>query len=124
MRKEEADPDTRLAGTQALYNALAFVKKNFDNETERNYIMQTVCEGTQCDKQEVKVIAYECIVQIAELYYDKLPQYMPALYQLTLAAIQKATSETEVRAPSPAAGGTRALRVPCRRRAATRPPPV
>ena len=47
MRKEEADPDTRLAGTQALYNALAFVKKNFDNETERNYIMQTVCETTQ-----------------------------------------------------------------------------
>ena len=96
MRKEEADPDTRLAGTQALYNALAFVKKNFDNETERNYIMQTVCETTQCDaKKEVKVAAYECLVQIAELYYDKLPQYMSALYQLTLAAIQKAINDQE-----------------------------
>ena len=50
MRKEETDPDTRLAGTQALYNALAFVKKNFDNETERNYIMQTVCETTQAER--------------------------------------------------------------------------
>ena len=34
-------------------------------------------------------------MQIAELYYDKLPQYMSALYQLTLAAIQKATMEQE-----------------------------
>ena len=56
MRKEETDPDTRLAGTQALYNALAFVKKNFDNETERNYIMQTVCEGTQAERKDRKSV--------------------------------------------------------------------
>jgi importin subunit beta-1 len=34
-------------------------------------------------------------VQIAELYYDKLPAYMPALYQLTLSAIQQTTAEAE-----------------------------
>ena len=62
MRKEEADPDTRLAGTQALYNALAFVKKNFDNETERNYIMQTVCETTQAERSDIRNAAYECVV--------------------------------------------------------------
>lgn len=60
--------------------------------------MQTVCEGTQAERKEIKVTSYECIVQIAELYYDKLPPYMPALYQLTLAAIQKSTSGEEVRA--------------------------
>jgi len=95
MRKEELNMDVRLAGTNALLNALEFVKSNFENEFERNYIMQTVCEGTQAERKDVKVAAYECIVQIAELYYDKLPQYMPALYQLTLAAIQKATAEQE-----------------------------
>ena len=96
MRKEETNLDVRLAGTQALYNALEFVKSNFENDMERNFIMQTVCETTQCDqKKEVKVAAYECLVQIAELYYDKLPHYMSALYQLTLAAIQKATIDQE-----------------------------
>ena len=96
MRKEEPNLEVRLAGTTALSNALEFVKTNFENEVERNYIMQTVCETTQCDtKKEVKVAAYECLVQIAELYYDKLPQYMSALYQLTLAAIQKATMDQE-----------------------------
>lgn len=78
MRKEETDPEVRLAGTRALLNALAFVKKNFDNETERNYIMQTVCETTQADKSEIRLVAYECIVSIAETYYDLLPQYMQA----------------------------------------------
>ncbi len=95
MRREEANQDVRLAGTQALLNALGFVKANFENEHERNYIMQTVCETTQAERKDVKVAAYECIVNVAELYYDKLPQYMPALYQLTLAAIQKAVNEPD-----------------------------
>merc|ERR1719238_2714533 len=95
MRKEEPNLDVRLAGTNALFNALEFVKVNFENEQERNYIMQTVCEGTQAERKDVKVAAYECIVQIAELYYDKLPSYMPAIGQLTLTAIQKATTDHE-----------------------------
>lgn len=90
MRKEETNQDVRLAGTTALLNALEFVKSNFEKEHERNYIMQTVCETTQAERKDVKVAAYECIVHIAELYYDRLAQYMPALYQLSLAAIQKA----------------------------------
>ena len=95
MRKEEPNLDVRLAGTTALLNALEFVKTNFDTEAERNYIMQTVCEGTQCERKEIKVASYECLVQVAELYYDKLPQYMTALFQLTCAAIQAATQGKE-----------------------------
>ena len=76
MRKDETNLDVRLAGTTALLNALDFVRANFETQNERDYIMQTVCEATQCERKEVKVAAYECIVQIAELYYDKLPQYM------------------------------------------------
>ena len=91
MRKEETDPDTRLAGTQALYNALAFVKKNFDNETERNYIMQTVCETTQAERSDIRLAAYECVVSIAETYYDLLAPYMQALYSLTLQCVERST---------------------------------
>ena len=95
MRKDETNLDVRLAGTTALLNALDFVRANFETQNERDYIMQTVCEATQCERKEVKVAAYECIVQIAELYYDKLPQYMDALYQLTCGSIHKATMEQE-----------------------------
>ena len=92
MRKEEPEQAVRLAATRALCNALEFVKTNFENDVERNFIMQTVCETTQAENKEIMTAAYECIVTVAELYYDKLPQYMQALYQLTLAAIQKATA--------------------------------
>jgi importin subunit beta-1 len=95
MRKEETDPEVRLAGTKALLNALAFVKKNFDNETERNYIMQTVCETTQADKSEIRLVAYECIVSIAETYYDLLAPYMQALYSLTLQCVERSTKDQE-----------------------------
>jgi hypothetical protein len=40
MRKEEASPDVRLAATRALSNAVEFAAHNFDNESERNFIMQ------------------------------------------------------------------------------------
>lgn len=40
MRREETNSAVRLAATTALYNALEFAHTNFDNEQERNYIMQ------------------------------------------------------------------------------------
>ena len=67
-------------------------RTNFENESERNYIMQTVCEATQAERKELKLAAFECIVHIAELYYDKLAPYIEALYHLTLQTIRTATA--------------------------------
>lgn len=36
----------RHAATVALQNALTFAHNNFSNDSERNYIMQIICEGT------------------------------------------------------------------------------
>jgi hypothetical protein len=46
MRKEEPEVDVRHAATVALQNALTFAHSNFSNDSERNYIMQIICEGT------------------------------------------------------------------------------
>jgi len=40
MRKEEPDMSVRRAATVALYNAIIFAQTNFENATERNYLMQ------------------------------------------------------------------------------------
>jgi len=93
MRKEETSEDVRLAATNALLNALEFVRTNFDNDGERDYIMQTVCETTQAERKEIRVASFECIVRVAELYYDKLTKYMQSLYQLTLQSITKASQD-------------------------------
>ena len=43
---------------------------------ERNYIMQVVCEATQNSNNAVQVGAFECLVKIMSLYYDKMGYYM------------------------------------------------
>lgn len=43
---------------------------------ERNYIMQVVCEATQSTVPEIQVTAYECLVKIMQLHYDKMRVYM------------------------------------------------
>lgn len=93
-RKDEPSADVQLAAVHALYNSLEFVRENFEREVshftqpfsslpnlspiqgERNYIMQVVCEATQSGAVEVQVGAFECLVRIMSLYYDKMALYM------------------------------------------------
>ncbi|KAF8841836.1 ARM repeat-containing protein [Paxillus ammoniavirescens] len=84
-RKDEPSTDVQLAAVHALYNSLEFVRENFDREGERNYIMQVVCEATQNPSVAVQVGAFECLVKIMALYYDKMAFYMEqALFGLTV----------------------------------------
>ncbi|KAG5725734.1 Importin subunit beta-1, partial [Termitomyces sp. T112] len=75
-RKEETSAEVQLAAIHALYNSLEFVRENFEREGERNYIMQVVCEATQNASVAVQVGAFECLVRIMGLYYDKMALYM------------------------------------------------
>lgn len=43
--------DVRHAATVALQNALTFAHNNFSNDSERNYVMQIICEGTLAGEQ-------------------------------------------------------------------------
>jgi importin subunit beta-1 len=87
IRADRGNP-VRLAAATALYNSLEFCRKNMENEGERNMIMTVICEATQCADPLVKKKAFECIAGVANLYYDKLQPYMPALFQLTLTCIR------------------------------------
>jgi importin subunit beta-1 len=89
MRKEEPSADVRVAGTTALLNALEFVKANFEKEAERNYILTVVCEATQAPVAPIRVAAFECLVKIAALYYDKIGTWMQNVFNITLEAMKK-----------------------------------
>ncbi|CAG8486946.1 7548_t:CDS:10 [Ambispora gerdemannii] len=84
-RKEEQNQEVRRAAIVALYNSLEFTRENFEREGERNYIMQIVCEATQSTDVSVQVSAFECLVRIMQIYYDKMRFYMEkALFGLTV----------------------------------------
>ncbi|GAB7351689.1 hypothetical protein MBLNU459_g2284t1 [Dothideomycetes sp. NU459] len=84
-RKEEPSADVRNAAITALGDSLEFVRTNFENEGERNYIMQVICEATQADDHRIQQGSYGCLNRIMGLYYDKMRFYMEkALFGLTI----------------------------------------
>ena len=84
-RKEEPNNDIRNAAITTLGDSLEFVRTNFENEGERNYIMQVICEATQADDSRIQQGAYGCLNRIMGLYYEKMRFYMEkALFGLTI----------------------------------------
>ena len=84
-RREESNKDVRLAAINSLSDSLEFVRTNFDNEGERNYIMQVICEATQSGDPRIEASSYGCLNRIMGLYYDKMKFYMEkALFGLTI----------------------------------------
>jgi len=84
-RREEPNAEVRNAAMSALGDCLEFVRANFENEGERNYIMQVVCEATQAPDNRIQQGAYGCLNRIMALYYDKMFFYMEkALFGLTI----------------------------------------
>ncbi|KAH8325500.1 hypothetical protein KR067_000147 [Drosophila pandora] len=89
MRKLEPSNHVRLAATTALLNSLEFTKSNFEKDMERNFIMEVVCEATQCQDTQICVAALQCLVKIMSLYYQFMEPYMAqALFPITLAAMK------------------------------------
>ncbi|KAI9277599.1 armadillo-type protein [Sporodiniella umbellata] len=87
-RSEEPSVEVRLAAINALINSLDFIKGNFEREGERNFIMQVVCEATQCEYSDLQVAAFQCLVRIMQTYYDKMRVYMEkALFGLTISGM-------------------------------------
>jgi len=84
-RKEEPNPEVRLAAIYALGDSLEFVDSNFKNEGERNYIMQVICEATQAPDTRIQQGAFGCLNRIMALYYELMRFYMEkALFGLTI----------------------------------------
>ncbi|KAF8473434.1 armadillo-type protein [Kalaharituber pfeilii] len=93
-RKEEENNDVRFAAMTALGDSLEFVKANFDNEGERNYIMQVICEATQSSDFRIQQAAFGCLNRIMALYYDKMRFYMEkALFGLTVVGMKHEEEE-------------------------------
>lgn len=84
-RREEPNMDVRNAAITALGDSVDFVRTNMDNEGERNYIMQVVCEATQAEDLRVQAGAFGCLNRIMGSYYEKMRFYMEkALFGLSI----------------------------------------
>ncbi|KAJ9189305.1 hypothetical protein P3X46_000615 [Hevea brasiliensis] len=89
MNASETNNDVRLAATRALYNALGFAQANFSNDMERDYIMRVVCEATLSPEVKIRQAAFECLVSISSMYYEKLARYMQDVFNITAKAVRE-----------------------------------
>ena len=77
--------DVRNAAMKALSDSVDFVSSNMENEGERNYIMQVICESTQAEDLRIQAGAFGCLNRIMGSYYDKMRFYMEkALFGLSI----------------------------------------
>ncbi|KAI9096802.1 hypothetical protein K1719_025981 [Acacia pycnantha] len=88
MNVTDGNNDVRLAATRALYNALGFAQANFSNDMERDYIMRVVCETTMSPEVKIRQAAFECLVSIASMYYEKLAPYIQDIFNITAKAVR------------------------------------
>eukprot|EP01100_Stratorugosa_tubuloviscum_P014734 TRINITY_DN8037_c3_g1_i1.p1 TRINITY_DN8037_c3_g1~~TRINITY_DN8037_c3_g1_i1.p1 ORF type:complete len:852 (-),score=411.08 TRINITY_DN8037_c3_g1_i1:39-2594(-) len=98
MRKENGSVDVILAATNALINALEFIRVNFTNENERNYIMLVVCETAEFPDTRIRTTAFESLARIAMLYYEFLQPYMSKIFDLTINAIKNDSEDVALQA--------------------------
>jgi importin subunit beta-1 len=87
--KPAKPPEIVHAACTAMLNALEFVHTNFGNKPERDHIMNAICAASTHAEQKVRVVAYECIGQVANLYYEHLGDYMQALFTMTFKTVRE-----------------------------------
>lgn len=85
----ESASAVRLTATKALNNVLGFSKSQFDTDDARTVIMNTIYKAAKSEDERIRCAAFEGLVCIGENYYDKLPEYIRSLYELTDEAIRK-----------------------------------
>lgn len=66
IEEPEEKSNIRFAAISALVNAIEFAKANFENETERTYIMNTVCKVASVSDERIRMVAFECFVKVSK----------------------------------------------------------
>lgn len=94
-----SSPSVQKAAIVSLNNCLDFVSVHFDNENERNYLMQVVVEATQCSNDGVAISAFECLVSIMTLYYKYMTPYMTHfLFTMTIESMKSSNDSIVLQA--------------------------
>lgn len=98
MNKDGGNLDVIFAATKALRDTLEFCEKNFENKEHRDRIMMEICQATQIQHEQIRAAAYECLVRVAALYYEKLPPYMQSLFNITIQAMNSDADDAAAQA--------------------------
>lgn len=91
----QSSTSVQYAAVNAMYDTLPFVAENFEDAhaAERNAIMMAICSATQNESSQIKISAFQCIGRIAQIYYDRIADYIKVLAELTATAARSKDEE-------------------------------
>lgn len=89
---------TRHAAIKALLNTLEFAHGNFDTPAERESIMGVLTAEAVSEDAEMRAVALECLVQVADLYYAHVGDYLASLATITTNALRGADERSALQA--------------------------
>jgi importin subunit beta-1 len=91
----QSSTPVQIAAVSAMFDTLPFVAENFEDAhaAERNAIMMAICSATQNEVQRIKISAFQCIGRIAQIYYDRISDYVKVLAELTATAARSKDDE-------------------------------
>jgi importin subunit beta-1 len=75
-------PSTVIA-SKALLKSIEFADNNFKVPQERDFIMNKVFEGLECQHVQVREAAMQTLVELAHLQYDSIEFYLKQIALVT-----------------------------------------
>lgn len=83
----------RFTALEALRKSLRFVESNMENKQERDFILKSFFDASSSPDPRVRELAFQCLDHVAEFYYEKLGDYMPGIFELTMDRIRNDPEE-------------------------------
>ncbi|UKJ87634.2 importin subunit beta-1 [Theileria orientalis] len=82
---------------RCLQNLLYFVNTNMEVENERNAILEAICARCKSENHlEIRMYAYECLVQLVSEYYQLIRPSLPGIAQYLWQAIDSQIEEIAI----------------------------
>ena len=90
-------PAIVFAASIALKNSLTFIERNFEMKPHRDKIMQTLLQkGCLHSVEKVRLQNLQTLVEVVELYYNRMPPYFDAARTVTFRAIKQFRASADV----------------------------
>lgn len=82
------DDDTLEIVLTAFYNAVPFTVNNFLVSHERDYIMNQLFLSFKHKNDDVRMIGYQAMAEIAKRNYDQIDTWLVKIYENTQTAVE------------------------------------
>ena len=91
MMGTEENKEIKIIALKAFKNSIKFAKKNFEVQSEREFILRLILTGCQDLQEEIRVESYRLLIESASHYYDFIGPHLVDLASITFQTIKADT---------------------------------